>query len=130
MKRFIAICLLVVCVALPLISWGVTYQCPKCGSYRTALKTLDVPLNTFHYDSYTHEKKRMTVIMCMKATCQEHTVIESSYYDEPHIMQTKVIDRIPSLNLKQVEHSCAVCRYKYTTYEPIDPSKPYGTIHN
>lgn len=27
-------------------------------------------------------------------------------------------------------NSCAVCQYNYTTYEPIDPSKPYGAIHN
>ncbi len=64
----------------------------------------------------------------MKATCHENTVIGYSYYDEPHIMQTKVTDRMPDLNLKQVEHSCAVCAYKYQTYEPIDPSKPYGAI--
>ena len=31
MKRFVAICLLVVCVALPLISWGGTAQCPYCS---------------------------------------------------------------------------------------------------
>ncbi len=129
MKRFVAICLLVVCVALPLISWGAaTYQCPKCGYYLTSNQT-NVFTVRHHYNSRGHELVVKTSIYCRIPGCCETTVIQSTQ-EEPHIMQTKVIAWIPGMNLKQIEHSCAACQYKYTTYEPIDPSKPHGAIHN
>ena len=123
MKRFVAICLLVVCVALPLISWGGTAQCSKCGMYHTSTTVTTLPYKN-HYNSQGHEILETTKISCMRVACKGTTTSISSYY-EPHIMQTKVKDRNPNLNLKQVEHSCAVCHYRYTTYEPIDPTKPY-----
>ena len=54
MKRFVAICLLVVCVALPLISWGAaSYPCPKCG-YHNTYTTIGISIINSIYTSHTH----------------------------------------------------------------------------
>ena len=122
MKRIVAIFLLVICVTLPLLSWGATDQCPKCGKYDTITTVKTTCIFKLHYTQQEHEMLRKKTIKCR--ACNETTTKTSRFLD-PHIMQTKIVDMNPNLNLKQVKHSCAVCYYNYITYEPIDPSKPY-----
>lgn len=125
MKRFVAICLLVVCVALPLFSWGATYECLNCGSYNTKTETDSSAKATGSGTSHT-------VCIYSVTTCSEcnKLTISYSFHKEPHKYTKTVIESMPSLNLKQVKYTCKPCGYSYTAYEPIDPSKPYGTFHN
>ncbi len=126
MKRFVAICLLVVCVALPLISWGATtYECLNCGSRNTKTTTDSRAKPTGSGTSHSESYYSVT-------TCSECNKLTISYglHIVPHKYTKTVIDRMPSLNLKQVKYTCKPCGYSYTEYEPIDPSKPYGAIHN
>ena len=126
MKRFVAICLLVVCVALPLLVWAGTYECPKCGAHRTCAKEITLPANW--YDSQYHYYTHYTKISC--TICKNVWTDLETHIPEAHMLKKTVIDRIPNLNLKQVKYTCKPCGYSYTEYEPIDPSKPYGAIHN
>ena len=126
MKRFVAICLLVVCVALPLLSLGaVTHQCQKCGSKHVMTSTKTASPHT--WTSRNHTSHETTTIVCLEENCKAITHT-SRHVDAPHTLKHTVIDRMPGLNLKQIKHACTSCGYDYTTYEPIDPSKPYAAV--
>ncbi len=126
MKRFVAICLLVVCVALPLLSLGaVTYQCSKCGSNHVMVSSRTEKPHT--WTSQCHTSHKITLISCMETNCKKTTRL-TQHVDAPHTLKHTVIDRMPGLNLKQIKHACTSCGYYYTTYEPIDPSKPYAAM--
>ncbi len=125
MKRFVAICLLVVCVALPLLSWGGTYECPTCGSYNTRTEIDSTARATGSGTS--HSESIYSITKCSECDTMN---IAFSVRIVPHKYTKTIIDRMPSLNLKQVKYTCKPCGYSYTAYEPIDPSKPYGTFHN
>ena len=123
MKRFVAICLLVVCVALPLLSWGAAAnQCRKCGSHHVMINVKTASPHT--WTPQCHTSHETTTTLCLETNCKATSRI-TRHVDAPHTLKHTVIDRMPNLNLKQVKHACTSCGYYYTTYEPIDPTKPY-----
>ena len=118
MKRFVAICLLVVCVALPLISWGATtYECLNCGSRNTKTTTDSRAKPTGSGTSHSESYYSVT-------TCSECNKLTISYgiHKVPHKYTKTVIDRMPRLNLKQVKYTCKPCGFCYTVYERFDAS--------
>ena len=64
MKRIVAIFLLVICVTLPLLSWGATDQCPKCGKYDTITTVKTTCIFKLHYTQQEHEMLRKKTIKC------------------------------------------------------------------
>lgn len=117
MKRFVAICLLVVCVALPLFALGGTAQSSN-GSYVVVTTTEKLP---FYVNTSVHSYGTEVHIL------NQEIIYKKSFY-EPHTCTKTVVDRMPNLNLKLVKCFCKVCHSNYLVYEPIDPSKPYAVV--
>lgn len=83
MKRFIAVCLLVICVALPII--GVAATCGTCGAPGAAYHTNGI---VSVYDTTSHSIYSYHYTTCTR--CHNVTVFEETFHlteQGPHTMQ-------------------------------------------
>lgn len=112
MKRFIAVCLLVICVALPII--GVAANCFSCGAPGAYLSTNNTTIES--YNSSTHTILKYDYTVCN--VCQTIHIRVKTRTTVPHSIQ----------HSKQWVTSTLTYEYDYCTV--CDYKSPGTTIHH
>lgn len=106
MKRAIAICLLVICIALPLISYAVTAstRCPYCK--RTNTIPIDYDIFYTPYDSTRHTTYVRFLLIC--TDCGKAFTTDCEIAKDPHSNLTHHT-QVLGLHLVREYDTCGLC---------------------
>ncbi len=113
MKRAIAICLLVICIALPLISYAVTAstRCPYCK--RTNTIPIDYDIFYTPYDSTRHTTYVKFLLIC--SDCGRTFTSDCEIAKDPHRNPTHY-RQVIGLHLVYEYDVCGDCGAVYNTH--------------
>ncbi|QTE75558.1 hypothetical protein JS518_06685 [Clostridiales bacterium FE2010] len=111
MKRAIAICLLVICIALPLISYASGLQCPHCK------KSSSIPINySFFYTPYNSTSHTTYARILMYCTnCRNTFTSDCEIAKDPHRNPTHY-RQVIGLHLVYEYDVCGDCGDVYNTH--------------